>query len=80
MAFSVTALFPQSGFSDLDEETLTGGNKTETRRLIMKSEMQKKLEQIAYNRTTSFCYGCYNIKAPQGICPECHSDDLMRHF
>lgn len=45
----------------------------------MKSEMQKKLEQLAFNRTTPFCYGCY-IKAPQGICSECHSDDLMRHL
>lgn len=45
----------------------------------MKSEMQKKLEQLAYNRTTPFCYGCY-IKAPKGVCPECHSDDLMRHL
>lgn len=45
----------------------------------MKSEMQKKLEQLAYNRTTPFCYGCY-IKAPKGVCTECHSDDLMRHL
>lgn len=43
----------------------------------MKSEIQQKLETLAFNRTTPFCYGCY-IQAPKGICPECHSDDLMR--
>lgn len=43
----------------------------------MKSEIQQKIEQLAYSRTTPFCYGCY-IKAPKGVCPECHSDDLMR--
>lgn len=45
----------------------------------MKSEIQQKLEQLAYKRTTAFCYGCY-IKAPKGVCPQCHSDDLMRHL
>jgi hypothetical protein len=45
----------------------------------MKTEIQRKLEQLAFNRTTPFCYGCY-IKAPQGVCPHCHSDDLMRHL
>ncbi len=45
----------------------------------MKSEIQQKLEQLAYERTTPFCYGCY-IKAPKGVCPKCHSDDLMRHL
>lgn len=45
----------------------------------MKSEIQQKLEQLAYKRTTPFCYGCY-IKASKGVCPHCHSDDLMRHL
>ena len=45
----------------------------------MKTEIQEKLEQLAYNRTTPFCYGCY-IKAPKGVCPQCSSDDLMRHM
>jgi hypothetical protein len=45
----------------------------------MKSEIQEKLEQLAYNRTTPFCYGCY-VMAPKGVCPNCHSDDLMRHL
>jgi primosomal protein N' len=45
----------------------------------MKTEIQQKLEKLAYSRTTPFCYGCY-IKAPMGVCPECHSDDLMREL
>lgn len=45
----------------------------------MKSEIQEKLEQLAYKRTTPFCYSCY-VKAPTGVCPQCHSDDLMRHL
>lgn len=45
----------------------------------MKSEIQQKIEQLAYKRTTPFCYGCY-VKAPKGVCPECQSDDLMRHM
>ena len=45
----------------------------------MKSEIQQKLEQLAYERTTPFCYGCH-LKAPKGVCPQCHSDDLMRHL
>ena len=45
----------------------------------MKTEILKKLEIMALARTTAFCYGCY-IKAPTGICPSCHSDDLMRHL
>ncbi|HAZ13254.1 MAG: hypothetical protein A2X86_00500 [Bdellovibrionales bacterium GWA2_49_15] len=45
----------------------------------MKSEIQQKLEQLAFDRTIPFCYGCY-IKAPKGVCPGCRSDDLMRHL
>ena len=45
----------------------------------MKTEIQQKLEQLAFRRTTPFCYGCY-IKAPKGVCPQCQSDDLMRHL
>lgn len=45
----------------------------------MKSEIQQNIEQLAYKRTTAFCYSCY-IKAPTGVCPQCHSDDLCRHM
>jgi len=42
-----------------------------------KEEIQSKLEAIAYNRTTAFCYNDY-IECPTGTCPKCGSDDLMR--
>lgn len=43
----------------------------------MKTEILKKLEQIAEDRTIPFCMSCY-IKAPTGKCPSCHSDDLAK--
>ena len=75
--FSVSALFLSLGLSAFGEEAPNGENKIETWRLIMKSEIQQKLETLAFNRTTPFCYGCY-VQAPKGICPECHSDDLSK--
>lgn len=45
----------------------------------MKSEIQEKLTQFAFSKTTPFCYGCYQ-DAPSGRCPSCDSDDLMRHL
>lgn len=44
---------------------------------MLDEDLQKKLELIAYKKTTPFCYGCY-IEAPTGVCPRCGSDDLMR--
>ena len=43
----------------------------------MKNEIQQKLEQIAFNRSIPFCYGCYK-EARTGCCKFCGSDDLMR--
>ena len=42
----------------------------------MNTEIQKKLETLAYNRSKPFCYGCYE-EAPSGRCLSCGSDDLM---
>ena len=44
-----------------------------------KSEIQIRLENLAYKRTIPFCYGCYR-QAPSGRCELCHSDDLMREL
>lgn len=41
------------------------------------SEINSKLESIAFNKTIPFCYCCYK-EAPTGTCKSCHSDDLMR--
>ena len=43
----------------------------------MNTEILKKLETIAQERTIPFCMSCY-IKAPEGKCPCCHTDDLAR--
>ena len=42
-----------------------------------KQEIETKLQQLAFNRSTAFCYSDY-IKCPTGRCPKCGSDDLMR--
>ncbi len=42
-----------------------------------KEEIQSKLEGIALKRTIAFCYHDY-IECPNGRCPKCGSDDLMR--
>lgn len=42
-------------------------------------QLNLRLEQLALIRSTPFCYGCY-VKVPTGFCPQCRSDDLMRHL
>lgn len=42
-------------------------------------EIKDRLVDLALKVTTPFCYQCY-VKAPSGACPDCHSDDLMRHL
>ena len=43
----------------------------------MKTEIKKKLEELANKRTIPFCYSCYE-EAASGTCKSCGSDDLMR--
>jgi hypothetical protein len=43
------------------------------------TELQKRLEKLAYKKTIAFCYGCY-VQAPLGKCVRCGSDDLMREL
>lgn len=43
----------------------------------MNSELQEKLDQLAFNRSQPFCYSCYH-ECPSGRCESCGSDDLMR--
>lgn len=35
--------------------------------------------ELAYRVTENFCYGCYKV-VEGSHCPECHSDDFMRHL
>ena len=37
------------------------------------------LEELAYRLTDNFCYGCYKV-VKDDHCPNCGSDDLMRHL
>lgn len=43
----------------------------------MNSELQTKLESLAFQKSIPFCYGCYT-EAPTGRCNSCGSDDLIR--
>ena len=42
-------------------------------------EIKNKLTELAFERTTPFCYMCYQL-CPNGRCEDCGSDDLMRHL
>jgi hypothetical protein len=42
-------------------------------------EINQKLKTLAFRKTTPFCYSCYQ-DCPNGVCPTCGSDDLMRHL
>ena len=42
-----------------------------------KQEIETQLLEIAFSRSTPFCYGDY-VECPTGRCPKCGSDDLMR--
>lgn len=41
------------------------------------TELNQRLESLAYKVTKPFCYPCYTI-APSGVCATCGSDDLQR--
>lgn len=41
------------------------------------NELWNSLEAIAEKKSTPFCYQCYR-GTETGVCPNCHSDDLMR--
>ena len=45
----------------------------------MKTEIQQKLEKLAYQKTVPFCYSDY-IECPSGRCKKCGSDDLQRLY
>jgi hypothetical protein len=41
--------------------------------------LHARLDSIAYKVTDNFCYGCYKI-VEDDSCPDCFSDDFMRHL
>ena len=38
-----------------------------------------RLQEAAYSVTDNFCYSCYKV-VEDDHCPECGSDDFMRHL
>jgi hypothetical protein len=42
-------------------------------------EIHARLETAAYKVTDNFCYSCYKVVEGE-YCPDCHSDDFMRHL
>lgn len=43
----------------------------------MLTELNQRLESLAYKMSKPFCYHCYAV-APTGTCASCGSDDLQR--
>jgi len=41
--------------------------------------IHERLESAAYKATDNFCYSCYKVVEGE-FCPNCHSDDFMRHL
>ena len=41
--------------------------------------LHSRLEDAAFKVTDNFCYGCYKVVEGE-FCPNCHSDDFMRHL
>ena len=41
--------------------------------------IHERLQNAAYKMTENFCYGCYKVVEGKH-CPECGSDDFMRHL
>ncbi len=46
---------------------------------ITDNDLQEILTALAFEVTDNFCYGCYKV-VKSGHCPDCHSDDFMRHL
>ena len=41
--------------------------------------LHARLESVAYKVTDNFCYSCYKVVEGDS-CPDCFSDDFMRHL
>jgi hypothetical protein len=46
---------------------------------ITDNELREKLTALAFDVTDNFCYGCYKV-VEGDRCPDCSSDDFMRHL
>ena len=46
---------------------------------ITDNELQDRLKALAFEVTDNFCYSCYRVVKGER-CPQCFSDDFMRHL
>ena len=47
--------------------------------MTINDDLREKLTALAFDMTDNFCYSCYKVvKADR--CPDCGSDDFMRHY
>ena len=46
---------------------------------IADEELRDRLTALAFELTDNFCYGCYRV-VKGDRCPQCYSDDFMRHL
>ncbi len=46
---------------------------------IIDNDLQDKLTVLAFDATDNFCYSCYQVVRGER-CPQCYSDDFMRHL
>lgn len=47
--------------------------------MTITDDLQDKLTALAFDMTDNFCYGCYRVVKGKR-CPQCYSDDFMRHL
>ena len=43
------------------------------------TDLTEQLQALAFDVTDNFCYGCYKV-VEGDFCPDCGSDDFMRHL
>ena len=42
-------------------------------------DLRERLNELVFSMTDNFCYGCYQVVKDKH-CPQCGSDDFMRHL
>ena len=47
--------------------------------MTVNDNLRERLEVLAFEVTDNFCYGCYKVVKGDS-CPDCGSDDFMRHL
>ncbi len=45
----------------------------------LSDDLRERLNELVFSMTDNFCYGCYQVVKDE-YCPQCGSDDFMRHL